>query len=193
MPLAGDDLESAIAAAAPKPFEGRVWRVHWREVAGDDWGLSMRSSGRYHRGLDLFPHGEAFAALYTSVAPEIAIWEMVRRSAARNLAYLNNNVLTEMEADLERVLDTSQLSVNGMAHHDLTATDVRPCQRIGAAARSLDFEGLLVPSAALPGLNLVLLPDNLADRTCIRIVRSTELPLNAVVAKRHEDDPTPSP
>lgn len=46
-----------------------VWRVHWRAVASTDWSLSLRSSGRYHHGLDLFPPDQAFAALYTSLAP----------------------------------------------------------------------------------------------------------------------------
>ncbi len=86
MPQPKVDVERAIKAATAGPFQGRVWRVHWREVAADDWSLSLRSSGRYHRGLDLFPPSQAFAAPYTSLAPEIAIWEMVRRSAARNLA-----------------------------------------------------------------------------------------------------------
>lgn len=180
MPPAEGDLERTIAAIAPEPFHGRVWRVHWREVAGDDWSPSLRTTGRYHHGLDLFPASQAFAALYTSLKPEIAIWEMVRRSVARNLAFLKNNILTEIEVNLDRVLDLSNPSAIGLTRQELTGSDPRACQQIAAAARSLNHEGLLVPSAALPGLNLVLFPDNLANPAYLRIVRSTVLPLDAV-------------
>jgi hypothetical protein len=194
MPQAEDDVERAIEAAAAGPFQGRVWRVHWREVAGDDWSLSLRTSGRYHRGLDLFAPGQAFAALYTSLAPEIAIWEMVRRSAARNLAYLRNNVLTEIEVDLERVLDVSNPSAIGATRRDLSGPDLEGCQQIAATARSLRLEGLLlIPSATLLGPNLVLFPDNLASPGSLRIERSTELPLDAIVEQHREDEPTQYP
>src|SRR6266542_2186380 len=94
------NAERAVAAAPSRSFSDTVWRVHRREVAPADWSLSMRTSGRYHRGLDLFPPDQALAALYTSLAPGVAIWEMVRRSAVRNLACLQNNVLSELEVDL---------------------------------------------------------------------------------------------
>jgi hypothetical protein len=108
---------------------------------------------------------------------------MVRRSAASNLAYLTNNVLTEIEVILDRVLDLTKPSIVGVTEANLTGANVQPCQQIAAAARSLNLEGLLVPSAALPGLNFVLLPDNLADRKRLRIVRSTELPLDVITGQ----------
>ena len=92
----GWDAASVVTAAPSRRFRDAVWRFHWREIAASDWRLSLRTSGRYHRGLDLFPPEQAFAALYTSLAPEVAMWEMVRRSAARNLAYLQNNVLSQL-------------------------------------------------------------------------------------------------
>ena len=158
--------------------------MHWREVAGDDWSLSLRTTGRYHRGRDLFPASQAFTVLYTSLTPENAIWEMVRRSAARHLAYLKNNVLTEIAATLDRVVDLSEPSVIGLTRQDLTGTDLRPCQQFAATARSLNLEGVLVPSAALPGVNLVVIPDTLANPGAIRIMRSTELPLDAIAGQQ---------
>jgi hypothetical protein len=176
--------EQVFNAASPRGFHGTVWRVHWREVAAVDWRLSLRSSGRYHRGLDLFADGEAFAALYTSLAPEIAIWEMVRRSAARDLSYLRNNILTELEVDLDRVLDLSNPSTIGIGLEELTGPDHSVCQDLAATAVATNFQGLLAPSAAMPGVNLVIFPRNLPEAPPIRAVRSTDLPLDTIVQTR---------
>lgn len=182
----GWNAEQAVAAAPTRSFRGTVWRVHWREVAPTDWSLSLRTSGRYHRGLDLFPPDQAFPALYTSLAPEIAIWEMVRRSAARNLAYLQNNILTELEVNLSRVLDLSDPTTVGLTLADLRGPDHQPCQELAAAAMARAYEGLLVPSAALPGLNLIVLPRNLPEPPPIRVLRSTELPLDRIAQEQRE-------
>ncbi|MGH2614381.1 MAG: RES family NAD+ phosphorylase [Thermomicrobiales bacterium] len=174
----GRSVKEVVAAAPTRRFHGAVWRVHWREVAPTDWSLSLRTTGRYHRGLDLFPRDQAFPALYTSLAPEIAIWEMERRSVTRNLAYLTNNVLTELEVDLDRSLDVSNPTSYGLARAELTGTDQQMCQELAAAALDRGHEGLLVPSAALSGVNLVLLPRNQTESANIRVVRSLELPLD---------------
>jgi hypothetical protein len=184
----GWSAEQAVAAAPSRSYRDRVWRVHWREVAPTDWRLSLRSSGRYHRGLDLFPPDQAFPSLYTSLAPEVAIWEMVRRNAARNLAYLQNNVLSEIELDLTRVLDLSDPAVVGLALSELTGPNHELCQDLAAAAMAGGYEGLVVPSAALPGLNLVLLPQNLPDPPPIRVVRSTPLPLDGIAQQRGDEE-----
>ncbi len=134
MPPERWNADQAVAAAPSRSFRGTVWRVHWREVAPTDWSLSLGSSGRYHRGLDLFSADQAFPALYTSLAPEIAIWEMVRRSAARNLGYLRNNVLSELEVDLSRILDISDAAAVGLTAADLTGPDHQPSQELAAAA-----------------------------------------------------------
>jgi RES domain-containing protein len=145
-----------------------------------DWNLSLRSSGRYHRGSDLFPEEQTFPALYTSLAPETALWEMVRRSAMRNLAYLRNNVLSELRLDLAHVLNLSEPAAVGLVRADLTGPDFRRCQELAATASIRGYEGILVPSAALPGSNLVVLPRNLSETASLRLVRSIELPLDAM-------------
>ena len=193
MPDSEAQLQRAIESATTGPFVSQVCRVHWREVDGRDWSLSLRTSGRYHCGLDLFPPDQVFAALYTSLAPEIAIWEMVRRSAARNLAYLQNNVLTEIEVSLDRVLDVLAPSSIGVTRQDLTGSDVSSCQRVAAIARSQGIEGLLVPSAALPGRNLVLFPDNLVNPSALRMGRSTALALDAIVGHDRQDTGSQEP
>ena len=182
--MAGWDAERAVAVAPARGFHGSVWRTHWREVGAADWSLSLRTSGRYHRGLDLFPSDRVWPALYASLASEISIWEMVRRSAARNLAYLRNNVLSELAVDLAHVLDVSTPTVVRLAMADLTGPDHRLCQDLAAAAVARGYAGLLVPSAALPGLNLVIFPRNLPAPLPLQVVRSTELPLDSIARER---------
>jgi RES domain-containing protein len=189
MPAEGWNTERAVADAAAYGFRGTVWRVHWREVAPTDSSLSLRTSGRYHRGLDLFPSDQAFPALYTSLAPEIAIWEMVRRSAARNLTYLKNNLLSELEVNLGRPLDLSEPATIGLTPADLTGADQQASQELAATAMAWGYEGLLVPSAALPGLNLVVLPRNLPEPPPIRALRSSGLPLDSIQQERQDEAP----
>jgi RES domain-containing protein len=176
------DAEETILRAPRRDFHGPVWRVHWKEVAATDWSLSLQSSGRYHRGLDLFVAEQTWPALYTSLAPEVAIWEMVRRSAASDLAYLRNNVLSELTLDINDVWDLTEPTSLGLALADLTGHDRSICQSLAAAAVSLGCQGLLVPSAALPGSNLVLFPRNWAVTTSVRLVRSAEMPLDSLPA-----------
>ena len=167
-----------VGEAPDRAFVGSAWRVHWRRVEATDWSLSLRSSGRYHRGQDLFSTDEIWPVLYTSTAPEVAIWEMVRRSASRNLEYLKNNILTELDVRLDRVLDLTHLTVMERYTAHLTGPDFHLCQEIASLARSRHFQGLLVPSAALEGMNLVITPDNLSDASDLKVVRSSELPID---------------
>jgi RES domain-containing protein len=174
------DAARAVDSAPSRSFHGSVWRVHWRGVEATDWHLSLRTSGRYHRALDLFPPAQTWPALYTSMRPEIAIWEMVRRSAARNLSYLANNVLSELEVKLANVLDVSDASVVGLATSDLTGRDYTRCRDLATATLARGFEALIVPSAALPGSNLVILPRNLRSTSTLRLVRGVDLPLDEI-------------
>jgi len=180
--------DKAVAAAPLHSFQGTVWRVHWREVAPVDWTLSLRTSGRYHRGVDLFPPDQAFGALYTSLTPEVAIWETVRRSAARTLTHLANNVLSELSVDLASVLDLSDPATVGIEITELTGSDPKPCQDIAAAALVRGCEALLVPSAAVSaGLNLVILPANLAEAVPIRVIGSRHLPVELLGSEEIEE------
>jgi hypothetical protein len=104
---------------------------------------------------------------------------MVRRSSARNLSYLRNNVLSGIELELSRVLDLSTPTAYELTDSDLTDPDNQLCQEIAAAALARQYDALLVPSAALPGTNLVVLPSNLASPTLLQVVRSIELPLDS--------------
>jgi hypothetical protein len=111
---------------------------------------------------------------------------MVRRSAARNLTYLRNNVLSELAVDLSRVLDCSEPAAVGLTAADLTGPDYRSCHDLAAAAIARRYEAILVPSAALLGSNVVVLPQNLTEPPPIRVVRSTDLPLDSIAEERPE-------
>ena len=114
---------------------------------------------------------------------------MVRRSASRNLVYLANNVLSELEFELDRILDLSEPEAIGLTATDLTGSDHQLCQEIAAAALERGHDGLLVPAAALAGLNLVVPPRNLPDSSRLRVRESTALPLDLVAQQREEDAP----
>lgn len=155
-------------------------------MAPTDGSLSLRF-GALPPWLDLFPPDQAFPALYTSLAPAIAIWERVRRSAARNLVYLQNNALSELRADLSRTLGISDPAAEGLTTADLTGPDHQLCPELGAAAMGLGDEALLVTSAALPGLSLVVLPRTLPELPPTRLLRSTGLPLDRIVQGQREE------
>lgn len=103
---------------------------------------------------------------------------MVRRSASRSFEYLKNNILTELDVRLDRVLDLTHHTVVELYTAQLTGPDFHLCQEIAALARSRQFQGLLVPSVALEGTNLVITPDNLPDASVLRVVQASELPID---------------
>jgi len=125
----------------------------------------------------MFPVDQCWAALYTSLTPEAAVWEMVRRSAARNLDHLRNNVLTELDIDVTVVLDATEPGSIGLQIADLTGSDPSACRQLALAAILEGCEGLLVPSAAMQGTNLVLLPNNLPDPLPATVLSTRSLPI----------------
>ena len=171
-------IEPLILSLTPEPFHGAVWRTHWREVDATDWSLSLRSSGRYHRGRDLESVANAWAALYTSLAPEIALWEMVRRSAARDLNFLRNNVLSELSVDLSDVLDLRDPTQLGLNPDNIVGSDLTVCQLIGQSTIQREAQGIVVPSATGLGANLICFPQNFSDSSSLRLVNSVGLPLS---------------
>ena len=76
--------EDIVDEAPTSGFRGIARRVHWREIVQSVATISLRTSGRYHRALDLFAENESWPALCTSLAPEVAIWEMVSLRSNRS-------------------------------------------------------------------------------------------------------------
>lgn len=72
----GWDAAAAVAACPVGGWEGRVWRMHHRKYPAADPGGARKVSGRYNRGLDLFPEERSFAALYLATGPDICLGEV---------------------------------------------------------------------------------------------------------------------
>lgn len=75
--------------------------MHKRRYGAGDPGGARLVSGRYNRGLDRFPEGETFPALYLATAPEL-------------LLALIDFRLSELSASLHRVADCRDPSALGL-------------------------------------------------------------------------------
>ena len=171
----GWDAAAALEAAPIVVWEGHLWRMHKRRYQATDPGGARLVSGRYNRGLDRFPEGEIFPALYLATAPEICLGEVHRHITPELLESLNDFRLSELSVSLQEIADCRDPSVLGLTPEDLSHdTDYRATQSLGAAANSLGLEGLLVPSATRLGDNLILFPQNLSAGSCVRVVSSRD-------------------
>jgi len=133
---------------------------------------SLRHGGRYN------PMG-AFGAIYCGENPAVCAAE-IRRRAQRHP--VRRYRLARIRFELHRILDLTDpatLAALGLRAEDLVADNWEPTQRLAAAARAAGFEGLLVPSAAGPGRNLVIFPDRLDARSRIRSLGSRPFRLAA--------------
>jgi RES domain-containing protein len=88
--------------------------------------------------------------------------------------------LVRIRVELHRVLDLTDpatLAALGLRPEDLVGDDWQRTQRLGAQVRAAGFEGLLVPSAAGPGHNVVIFPDHLLARSRLRALKSRSFPV----------------
>jgi len=158
----GWDADTAVAACPVLDWAGHVWRMHHQKYPATDPGGSLRTSGRYHRGLDQFREDEVFPALYLSTSPEISMGEILRHVTAEVLPTLNNRRLSKLFARLGVVLDCRDPALLGLAVEDLMHdTEVEATRSIGAAAFSRGVEGILAVSATALGDNLIVFPVHL--------------------------------
>lgn len=154
----------AIASLPGRPLRSRFYRIlpgHLRDRALSTEG-SVLYGGRYNPK-------DAFGALYCSEKPATCIAEVRKATAGRTLSAF---VLVSVTVELQRVLDLTDHAVLqrlGLRSEDLIAPDWAPTQELGRLAREAGFEGLLVPSAAAPGTNLVLFPDYLASASSVQL------------------------
>lgn len=185
----GWDAVRAVERVPLASWHGRLWRTHWRNVEPCDWTVSLRISGRFHRGRDLFSENQVFPALYTSQAAHLAVWEMVRQRASTNLLFLQNNRLSQFDVSLTAVLDCGNPSVLGLSSAEIHGTDRRIPWAIGAAAVERGANGLIIPSAAMNGTNLVIFPTNLRPDWTATVVSTEDMPIDlpAEVIRRLQD------
>jgi RES domain-containing protein len=156
---AGWNADEALAEVQSKPWRGRAWRAHWRVYSATDHGGSLHFSGRYNRGLDRFPAGNTWPALYLALSAEIALGEIFRHVTPEMFRRLNDFRLSELDVDLSAVLDCRDMQALGLRLEDLVHDyDFDVSQRLAFAAIGRSAEAILVPSATRLGDNLIVFP-----------------------------------
>ena len=190
-----EDVSRAVSSLAIIPWRGEVWRSHSPHYAGDSTAGSRRFSGRYNRGLDLFPSqpdwdtlhaaGLVWEVLYTGLSWGVCMAELVRHLDAESLRVQLRRSLTQLRLDLVAVLDCSDLAATGLSQAELFHdTDYSLGQLLATSARARGCEGVLIPSAAQlpPGAEALVLPvfpDMLQPGSQIRVVRTVTPNLGA--------------
>lgn len=181
------DIERAANGRPIIPWRGEVWRSHNPKYRADSTLGSRLFSGRYNRGLDLYPAAtdwdtlyaasEVWEALYTGLSFGICLAELVRHLSSETLRMKLKTQLTQLRVDLAAVLDCSDLIALGVPKHDIFHdTDYTTAQALALTARTRGCEGLLIPSAAdIPGEDgcvLIIFPDMLQPGSAVRIIRA---------------------
>ena len=162
------DLLDALEAMEPRSFDGVVWRVTWATrdpLAGGTGG------GRWHPPND-------FQALYASTEEHGAMAEVYSHLSRAPVFSSSQVRINTLQVRSERTLFFADLESLGALGVDAEAFQKGRHTRtreIGAAARFLDIDGLLVPSARWPCANLVLFLDRLADLETLKVLESREV------------------
>ena len=169
------DARTALAGYRAQPWRGRVWRAHWRIYSATDHGGSLRFSGRYNRGSDQFPEDQAWPAVYLALSAEVALGEIFRHISPEFLANLNEYRVSELEVEMEAVLDCREAKALGLDPGDLVHDyEFEVAQELAAAAIARDAEGILVPSATSLGDNLIVFPARLRSASRLVVIDSRD-------------------
>ena len=151
------DLLDALEALEPEPLETFAWRVTWATrdpLAGGTGG------GRWHPPND-------FEALYTSLDQDVALAEIYHHLSKAPVFSTSHVKINKLKVTATRILrfdDLDALIPLGVDPEGFRRGDTVRTREIGSAARFLDLEGLIVPSARWPGSNLVLFPHSMIVR-----------------------------
>ncbi len=153
---------------AAQSFDGVVWRVTWATrdpLAGGTGG------GRWHLPND-------FEALYASLDENGAMAEVYHHLSKAPVFSSSHVKMNQLRVRTERTLvfkDVESLESVGVDGDKFRRGDTSRSREIGAAARFLDMDGLIVPSARWPCLNLVLFLDRLSDLETLEVLDSREV------------------
>jgi hypothetical protein len=160
------DILDTLESIGVQPFHGEAWRV---ARSGRDPTKGSTANGRWS------PSGD-FEVLYTSLERDGAIAEIGHRLSLEpvwpsKIAHQLHRLVIKAErvAQLRDLETLQRLNVNASRYqsYDYTAT-----QAIAAAAQFLGHDALLVPNARHPGVNLVVLLENLDPGPAIEVVCS---------------------
>lgn len=125
---------------------------------------------------------ESFGAIYSSLKKEVALAELERSVSRRGLtlADLGLREMVRLKVTLKKVLnltDPAILKNLALNTNELTEEGWKRTQKLATFIWQAKFEGVLAPSAATNGVNLVIYPDNKQqdstiieqDRTILRL------------------------
>lgn len=163
--------------ACPRgPWQGTTWRCHAPRYQANDASGSLKSTGRFHRGADLFPEAERWPALYTGSTQAIVLAEKTRHSAA--LDDLVSIRISELRISLSCMLDAClESDASTGATRFGPAIDPLLCQpgdyqvtHLIAQAVRTQAEALRIPSCTrFPGGNVIIFPDRLRPGSIIEV------------------------
>ena len=162
------DLLDALEALEPQPFDGVVWRVSWTNrdpLAGGTGG------GRWHPPND-------FEALYTSLDENGALAEIYYHLSKAPVFSSSNVTINKLHVRAERTLvfdDIEALTQVGVDEEAFRRGDHSRTQAVGAAARFLDMEGLIVLSARWSCANLILFLDRMPDLEALEVLSTKDV------------------
>ena len=144
------EILDALEALDPVPFRGTVWRVTRK---GREPLRGAAAHGRWSAS------GE-FEVLYTSLDRDGALAEIGYRLSLEPIWPSRiEHEIHAIQVDARRILrfaDTASLAPFGVEIARYRTFDYEATQTIAAAARFLEFDGLVVPNARFDCANLVL-------------------------------------
>jgi RES domain-containing protein len=175
-------LLDALEAIGAEPFSGEVWRVVRQ---GRDALRGSVAGGRWS------PPGE-FEVLYTSLNRAGALAEIGYRLSLEPIwpSRIRHDLhrigaRTTRSLRFARVAELAPLGVDASRYESF---DYSATQAIAAAARFLEFDGLIVPSARYNCANLVLFLDRTADGNLLDLLGTEEVDWEAWRKERRETE-----
>jgi RES domain-containing protein len=161
-------LPERLKALPPGPWQGTTFRHMFGSYPPD---RENTSGARWN------PAG--VAAIYASLTREGALAEAEHQIAVQPIRPRARRSLYELEVALSSVLDLTDralLAELDVDEEGLRADDMLACREVGAAAASLNCEGILVPSARAEATNLVIFAANLGADARFDVQGREELP-----------------
>lgn len=172
-------LLDRLEALSPDQWQGTVYRVM---LGGYPPDRANTHGARWN------PPG--VAAIYTSLDELTVIAEVSHRLSLEPVCPRTDVAFYTINAVRTRLLnltDQGLLAELGLTRSELESYDFGPCQRVGGAAAWLEADGILVPSARAPGVNLVLFRDNEDDGAKFEVVGRRPVDVHTLWRpKKHE-------
>jgi len=192
MPLhpESDRLRRALERISPRGirWQGIVYRSSSPRYANKHdllTGVGSRTAG------GRWNPPNSFRTVYSSLDPHTALDEVLAHFRYYNLPIesamprVTVSVMTRLQHVLDITNGTTRSALRVSEHRILTepwreaqrARREALTQALGRLGHELGWEGFLVPSAVRSGgVNLIVFPDNLADRCDLRIINADALP-----------------